>query len=241
MNQEAFDQELDQDAGDLAASTTDGGQGIESSLGDGTVAKATKVNLDDLPEFRGYKATMERKLADQRKQQEALTAREREWQSRFDELERKFVEKLPQPERAEWERSKLTQERDQWRTGYAQVIEHLNRVSQVEELSSRYGVPQAELLEAAEPIQAFERIAASQKQRIDEMTAQMAKLQRQLQARDAADDEIVDLGAGSSGGGNSLQKQYDTAAKRGDVSVMDRVILEAARRNVKIDRFSVFK
>lgn len=242
MNQEAFDQGFDPTAGDNAAEPQEGTTGIESSRGDiGVASQQAKVNLDDLPEFRSYKATMESKLAKQRKEYEAAQAREAEWQKRLDQVEQRLADKMPPAERSEWERQKLERERDQWRNGYSQVVEHLNRVSQVEELSREYGVDAVELLEATEPVQAFEKIAAKQRQRIEEMNSEMDKLRKQLQAREAAGDEIVDLGAGTAQtAGSALQKQYNEAAKRSDVSTMDKIVLEAARRGVKLDRFSVF-
>jgi hypothetical protein len=240
MNQEAFDPQVG-DAGEQAA-PSEAQAGIESSQGQGVGLQAkSKVNLDELQEFRSYKSTMEQKLAKQRQELEAQKARDTEWQSRYADLERRFIEKLPQQERDSWERQRIEAERDQWRNGYSQVIEHLNRVSQVEQLAQQYGVDQTSLLEAPEPIKAFEIIAESQRARIEELRAETEKLRRQIEARGYAGEEIVDLGSGGSSQASSLQQLYNAAAKKGDVATMDKVVIDASKRGVKLDRFAVFK
>lgn len=242
MSADAFDRPVAQGEALAGTPATGSGNGIESGLDGGqtgvgasTPASKQPVNLDDFEDFRKYKSSVDKRQAQLKAEFEQ---REAQYRQQLDTMQKQLAELMPPEKRAAWEQQQLAAERDQYKQGYEQVYEHIQRIQQLEDLSKRYGIDAVDLMEAQAPIDAFELIAQRQQERIAQQEAELAKFRKSVQARIDAGEEVVDLGSpsGVSRQGD-LQRRYNEAAKQRDGAAMDRIALEAMKSNVTLNRF----
>lgn len=191
--------------------------------------QTTVRNLDDDENFRRYKSTMDRQLAAQRAEAEALR-RETE------ELRRLAMRNLDPEEQAELRTRQLQTELERERQARMTMEMEHSRRQALEDMSRTYGVPIEKLLDAETPADAYERILKEKTTSQRTLEQRLAQIEADLVAKKNA-EAVTPVGIASmpSSSDAAFQQRYNEAVWHGSSAASDKVRREAEAAGIKID------
>ncbi|MGD2144987.1 MAG: hypothetical protein PVF54_10960 [Anaerolineae bacterium] len=191
------------------------GQVEEVSPEESQAAEQPQINLDDLPQFRQWKSTMDRKLATERKERERLQQELEENRSMVDELSLRDADP---DERVAYYRNKMTQLEEEQRL----QAERQQRIAEAGEkadaLLEKLGLTRQTpgLDWGGDPLgDGFERLALSAVD-VASRNRSMGKQEVEAKVREAKQAAVKQTGAAvvstaKEGSGPSLRAEYEKA------------------------------
>jgi uncharacterized protein with ATP-grasp and redox domains len=134
----------------------------------------------------------------------------------------------------------INQQLEQMRQENQALKAYYGRQSMLAELSSKHGIPLADLEDVEDPTQAYEKIVGHQATTLAAMQKQLAELTAKISGVSAsAALPTPDLGAGGSTSAQaSLQQKYDEAMRARNTSAADKIQMEALDKGVDLDLYS---
>lgn len=206
-------------------------QGTPAVVGAATQAAPQPAvrNLDDDENFRRYKSTMDRQLAAQRAEAEALR-RETE------QLRQLAMRHLDPDEQAEMRTRQLQSELERERQARQAIEMEQSRRSALEDMSRTYGVPIEKLLDADSPADAYERILKEKTNEQKTLAERLAQIEADIAAKKNA-EAVTPVGIASlpSSSDAAFQQRYNEAVYAGSSAASDKVRREAEAAGIKLD------
>lgn len=202
-------------------------------------AAPARINLDDIPDFRNYKATMERKVSETARQYEARLAQQ---QGELEEVRRLAVANLDPDQQQEYATRSMQRELQNERKQREALEMSIAREAALRDMSVRYGVPVEDIADAQTPVEAYERILNKQVAERQSIAARLAQIEQDIAARSASASVAVVAGESiSNSSGASLQQRYDNAVRGRNAPEMDKILREAEAAGATIDRQRAFR
>lgn len=206
-------------------------QGTPAVVAAATQAQPQPIvrNLDEDENFRRYKSTMDRQLAAQKAEAEALR-RETE------QLRQLAMRNLEPEEQAELRTRQLQGELERERQARMAIEMEASRRQALEDMSRTYGVPIEKLLDAETPADAYERILKEKTASQRTLEERLAQIEADIAAKKNAEAVTpVGIASLSSSSDAALQQRYNEAVWKGSSAASDRVRREAEAAGIKLD------
>lgn len=183
------------------------------------------VNLDEIPSFRSYKSTMDKKLS-QRDEILAQERRQREALQRQYEQDR--MAGMNAEQKANY-RAELAERRALEAEERLQLMEAAERRDRIlKEIADEAGIPVSALQDAEDPVDAVRRAVSYRNTAGQERSTERQQYERERRAANR-----VDIGAGSPPGvQDELQRKYDKAKENYDSGGMLDAMFEADKAGV---------
>jgi len=188
-----------------------------------------KINLDEIEDFRKYKAEVDKKLAKERQERERLAA---QYEQQLDQERRAREEKelagMDDYQRTQYERDKAMREAAYWREQAAMIQTQTARERELAGIAAKFGVPRDVLEEATSRAEALEMAWDYQRQQEQEQRqrteAESEERRSEREQKKAANK--VDLGSGiGSTPKSDFEREYEEAKRSGNSAKLARFLL----------------
>lgn len=193
------------------------------------------------PDFNGLRSAMDKKLsATERRYQEQLQNAQRQSQAQLEQLKQILGSRMDDGAKRDVQQWQINQQLEQMRQENQALKAYYGRQSMLAELSSKHGIPLADLEDVEDPTQAYEKIVGHQATTLAAMQKQLAELTAKINGQVAsAAIPPMDQGAGGSTSAQaSLQQKYDEAMRARNTSAADKIQMEALDKGVDLDLYS---
>lgn len=202
---EGVSEEVTQETAEPTAAATEQRQPEQEST-------PSKVNLDDLDEFREWKSSQDKRMAEmERRYQQQLA----QYQQQLEEVQTADMDDY---QRMEHERKKLAQQNQYLMTQLQEQQAEAAKHQALNEVAQTMGVPMDALMEAQDLNDAWKRAATYQRQ---QEQRRIAEQQQAAQAKAAAKADrqqrnSVDTGSGTPLPTNDWERQYNQLRQKKD-------------------------
>jgi hypothetical protein len=205
------------------------------------------VNLDELEEFKAYKAQVNKTIAErdraareaERRFQQELEESRRRTAALEQDMESRIVANMDEFGQMEYRTQQEARKRQEAERRLAEYESMQSRAEFMRVLREQYGV---EPSDDSHPVMALRSVTDELLRQNAEKDAELARYRKESEARKAALEDAPDLGIGVPNTPKSdLQRSYDLAMIELRGSDADRISRQAANAGVAIDRLAWLK
>lgn len=185
---------------------------------DGAEESRQPINLDELAEFRQWKSQMDKTIAQERKEREALQQRyEAQLAEQAQRLRQQQLAGMDDGERIHFEREEAIREAAYWREQAQRLQLDSARDRELGQISQRFGVPREAIEGATSKAEALELAWNYREQQQHEQARQRdaESAERQAQRAERRVANRVDTGAGKPTQAPDFEQKLAAAKKSG--------------------------
>lgn len=191
----------------------------------------TKLNLDELPQFRQYKSAMDKKLGETARQYEQ---RMRELQDRLDATAMSGMDDV---EKVQYENRSMKDRYKEMEAKVQAMQMEKDKFDFLTQINTEYGIPMSDLAGAESPSDVQVLVANHLKKQVEETNKTWEQKYKELEAkvRSGSEENQVDVGGGAPPDeADDLRADYAEALSHNDVREMLRLSRIANAKNISL-------